>query len=62
MASITITLRNKPNKQGEYPVILRIVKDRKSKLISLGMCCKKQDWDANKNQFKKSYSNASQRN
>ena len=62
MASITITLRNKPNKQEEYPVILRIVKDRKSKLISLGMCCKKQDWDTNKNQFKKSYSNASQRN
>ena len=62
MASINITLRNKPNKQNELPVILRIVKDRKSKLISLGMLCEKHDWDYKKNEFKKSYSNASQRN
>ncbi len=62
MASITITLRNKANKQEEYPVILRIVKDRKSKLISLGMSCKKQDWDTKKNEFKRTYPNASQRN
>jgi integrase/recombinase XerD len=62
MASINITLRNKPNKNNEYPVILRIVKDRKSKLISLGMSCKKEDWDSKKNEFKKSYPNASQRN
>jgi integrase len=62
MASINITLRNKPNKQNELPVILRIVKDRKSKLISLGMLCEKQDWDSKKNEFKKSYPNASQRN
>jgi len=62
MASINITLRNKPNKNNEYPVILRIVKDRKSKLISLGMSCKKEDWDSKKNEFKKSYPNALQRN
>jgi integrase len=62
MASINLTLRNKPNKQNELPVILRIVKDRKSKLISLGMVCKIQDWDSNKNEFKKSYSNHIQRN
>ncbi|NRR91412.1 site-specific integrase [Winogradskyella undariae] len=62
MASINITLRNKPNKQNELPVILRIVKDRKSKLISLGMICKKEDWDTKKNEFKKSCPNASQRN
>lgn len=62
MASINITLRNKPNKQNELPVILRIVKDRKSKLISLGMLCQKADWDSKKNEFKKTYSNASQRN
>lgn len=62
MASINITLRNKPNKQNELPVILRIVKERKSKLISLGMRCEKKDWDTKKNEFKKSYPTASQRN
>ena len=62
MASINITLRNKPNRKSELPVILRVVKDRKSKLISLGMLCKKEDWDSKKNEFKKTYSNASQRN
>lgn len=62
MASINIILRNKPNRNNEYPVILRVVKDRKSKLISLGMSCKKEDWDSKKNEFKKSYPNASQRN
>ena len=62
MASINITLRSKPNKKNEFPVILRIVKDRKSKLISLGMLCEKEDWDSKKNEFKKTYANASQRN
>jgi len=62
MASVTITLRNKPNKNEECPVILRIVKNRQSKLISLGISCKKQYWDTKKNQFKRTYPNASQRN
>ncbi|PWI29773.1 integrase [Flavobacteriaceae bacterium LYZ1037] len=62
MASINITLRKKPNKAGEYPVILRIVKERNSKMISLGMLSKKVDWDTKKNEFKKTYPNASQRN
>ena len=62
MASINITLRNKPNKAEEYPVILRVVKERKSKIISLGMLCKKTDWDTKKNEFKRTYPNASQRN
>ena len=62
MASINITLRSKPNKAEEYPVILRIVKERKSKIISLGMLCKRTDWDTKKNKFKRTYPNASQRN
>lgn len=62
MASITIVLRNKITKTGEYPVILRIVKDRKSKLISLKMSCKKKDWDIKKNEFKRTHPNATQRN
>jgi len=62
MASIKITLRNKASKEGLYPIILRIVKDRKSKLISLGLECLKKDWDVEKNEFKKSHPNYLQRN
>lgn len=62
MASINIILRDKPNKENKYPVVLRIVKDRKSKTISLGLLCKKEDWNLKKNEFKKTHPNASQRN
>lgn len=62
MASVRIVLRKKPNKENLYPVILRIVKDRKSKMIALGMNCKLQDWDDERNQFKRSHTNYLQRN
>ena len=62
MASIKIILRNKPNKKGEYPIILRIVKNRKSKTITLGMSCFEKDWDTRNLQFKRSYPNHVQRN
>lgn len=57
MASIKIILRNKPTNEGLYPVVLRITKDRKSKLISLKYKCLSKDWDEDNNQFKKSYPN-----
>ena len=62
MASIKITLRDKPNTRGEYPIIMRIVKDRKSKTITLGISCKMEHWDITNNKFKKSYPNWNQRN
>jgi len=62
MASIKIILRDKPTKEGLYPVILRIIKNRKSKLISLGLECIKKDWDEDNNQFKKTQANHIQRN
>ncbi len=62
MASIKILLRNKPNKEGLYPVIMRIVKNRKSKAITLGMTCDLKDWDDKNNKFKRSYPNYIQRN
>lgn len=62
MASIKITLRDKPNTKGEYPIIMRIVKDRKSKTITLGISCKMEHWDITNNKFKKSYPNWNQRN
>lgn len=62
MASIKILLRNKPNKNGDYPVVLKIIKDRKTKIISIGLSCKKKDWDSNNFQFKRSDKNHIQRN
>ncbi|MBR9847489.1 MAG: site-specific integrase, partial [Algicola sp.] len=62
MASIKILLRNKPNKEGQYPVVLKIIKDRKPKVITLGISCLKKDWDEVNSQFKKSEKNYLQRN
>lgn len=62
MTSIKVILRDKATKEGMYPVVLRIIKDRKSKLISLGFECLKKDWDEENNQFKKSHQNHIQRN
>lgn len=62
MASIKILLRDKPNKEGLYPIILKVTKERKVKIITLGMECLKKDWDEREAQFKKSYPNYLQRN
>ncbi|PXX22853.1 site-specific integrase [Arenibacter sp. ARW7G5Y1] len=62
MASIKILLRNKQTKEGLYPVILKVIKDRKIKVITLGMECDKKDWDDKNYQFKKSHPNYVQRN
>ena len=62
MASIKILLRNKPNKEGQFPIILKITKNRKPKVITLGMACLLKDWDKSNSQFKKSEKNHIQRN
>lgn len=62
MASIRILLRDKATKEGMFPVVLRIVKERKSKVISLGFECEKKDWDVDNKEFKKSHENYLQRN
>ena len=38
-------LRNKPDKKGLYPIILRINKKRKSKIITVGLYCRRDHWD-----------------
>ncbi|WP_438710748.1 phage integrase SAM-like domain-containing protein [Aquimarina muelleri] len=62
MASIKILLRNKANQEGQYPVVLKIIKDRKIKVITLGLNCLEKDWDKANGQFKKSEKNYRQRN
>lgn len=62
MASIKILLRDKETKEGMFPIVLKIIKDRKPKVISLGMECLKKDWDEANSQFKKNHPNYIQRN
>lgn len=51
----TILLRNKPNKKGECPLIIRLIKDNKQKIITLPYKCLPNQWDVSKKQFKKSF-------
>lgn len=52
---IKIVLKNKIRKDGTFPIVLRITKNRKSKIISLGINCLKENWK--KNQLSKKHSN-----
>ena len=49
-----ILLRNKKNSKNLYPIILRLNKGRRSKIITLGLFCKNEDWDNDNSAFKKS--------
>lgn len=53
MLPFKIILRNKPDRDGFYPIILRINKNRKSKIVTLGICCKKEHWDQENNLIKR---------
>jgi hypothetical protein len=62
MAKISILLRDAQNKNGLYPIVLRIIKNRKVKIITLGMDCQKSNWDEKSSQFQKSMPNHIQKN
>lgn len=58
MASVKIVLRKKQNKDGTYPLALRITKDRKSSYVYLGHSIHESYWDAKNSKVKKSHPNA----
>ena len=62
MTKISVLIRDVENKDGLYPVVFRIIKNRKIKLITLGMNCHKKDWDLKASQFKKNMPNYIQKN
>lgn len=63
MASVKVILKEeKINKAGEAPVYLRIIKDRKSKYISIGLRVKPQDWNSDLCKVKKSHPNMGRAN
>jgi integrase/recombinase XerD len=62
MAHVKIVLRKKQNKEGKYPLTLRITKDRKASFIHLGYNLDIEDWDEDKQRVKKSHPNSARLN
>ncbi len=58
MASLKIVLRKKLNKDGTYPLAVRITKDRKTSFIYIGQNVDEKHWDSVKQQVKKSHPNS----
>ena len=55
MASLKVVLRKKANKDGTYPLAIRVTKDRKTSFIHLGHHLHEKDWDAKDQKVKTSY-------
>ena len=63
MSSIKLILRNnKVDKAGEAPLYLRVIKDRKTKFISLSLKLKPNEWDEDKQKVKKNHGNSTRVN
>lgn len=62
MASIKVVLRKKQNKDGSFPLALRITKDRKTSFIHLGYSVLEKDWDAKAQRVRKSHPNSARLN
>src|SRR5215831_9194871 len=59
MATVKVILRReKLNLNGESPLYLRIIKDRKAKFISLGIYLDASYWDEEKSRVRKSFVNS----
>lgn len=61
-SSINIVLRTKKNKDGLFPLALRIIKDRKPSFIYLGQYIDEKDWDGVKQCVRKSHPNSARLN
>jgi site-specific recombinase XerD len=58
MASIKLLLRkDKPNKEAKLPLIIKIIKERKISIISLGVYLFPVEWDSIKQRVKKTHPN-----
>lgn len=63
MASVKVLLRkNKVKKNGEIPIYLRIIKDRRTKFISLGISVLESQWDEKNSRVKNSHKNSARYN
>ncbi len=58
MVTMKVVLRKKENKDGSYPLALRITKDRKTSFVHLGYNIHEKDWDKNLQRVKKTHPNS----
>lgn len=57
-SSIKVAIRKKPNNQGQYPLVLRITKDRRSTYLYTGQYLDLKYWDEANRAVRKSHPNA----
>lgn len=62
MSAAKIVLRKNKNKDGEYPVTIRITKDRRTSYIYMGHTLKLLDWDSVSQKVRKSHPNSARLN
>ncbi|CAM1364227.1 phage integrase SAM-like domain-containing protein [Tenacibaculum xiamenense] len=62
MSTITAVLRKKPNKQGLYPICVRIIKNRKPTFIYTKQYIDFKHWDEQNRRVKKSHPNSTRLN
>jgi len=57
-SSVKVTLRKKPNKEGKYPLAVRITKDRRTSYLYTGQFIDLKHWDDNERIVRKNHPNA----
>ncbi len=62
MASIKVLLWDKKNSEGLYPIVIRIIKNRKPSYIYIGHYIEKAQWDEKNRKVKKSHPNSTRLN
>jgi hypothetical protein len=62
MATVKVVLRKKANKDGSFPLALRITKDRKTSFIHLGHSLKENEWNEAEQRVKSSHPNSKRLN
>jgi integrase/recombinase XerD len=63
MATVKVMIKeNKKNSRDEYPIYIRIIKDRRIKFISTGKYIKKEHWHEKTSRVKKSHPNSARLN
>jgi site-specific recombinase XerD len=63
MASIKLILRtNKIDQSGHSPLYIRLIKDRKTKFVAVGVKLKESEWDDDKQRVKKNHPNSARMN
>ena len=62
MVSIKLKLKTRANLDGEFPVVLQVLKDRQKKILATGLLVKKENWDSKEHCFKTRHPNAMQNN